>query len=42
LLLISERGVLTGKQQQTAAAQAQSAWDKAMISCMQGRGYMLK
>jgi len=30
------------QQQQTAAAQGQGAWDKAMIACMQGRGYMLK
>jgi predicted small lipoprotein YifL len=30
------------QQQQTAAAQGQGAYDKAVISCMQGRGYMLK
>ncbi|HXJ80605.1 MAG TPA: YMGG-like glycine zipper-containing protein [Candidatus Methylomirabilis sp.] len=30
------------QQQQTAAAQGQGAHDKAMISCMQGRGYLLK
>ncbi len=30
------------QQQQTAAAQGQSAYDKAMITCMQGRGYTMK
>ncbi len=30
------------QQQQTAATQGQSAYDKAMITCMQGRGYILK
>ena len=30
------------EQQQTAAAQGQGAYDKAMIACMQGRGYLLK
>jgi len=30
------------EQQQTAAAQGQAGYDKAMISCMQGRGYLLK
>ena len=30
------------QQQQTAAAQGQGAYDKAIIACMQGRGYLLK
>jgi len=30
------------QQQQTAAAQGQGAYDKALIACMQGRGYLMK
>jgi|KBSSwiStaDraftv2_1062776.scaffolds.fasta_scaffold61429_4 hypothetical protein len=30
------------QQQQAAAAQGQGAFDKALITCMQGRGYLMK
>jgi hypothetical protein len=30
------------QQQETAAAQGQGAFDKALITCMQGRGYLMK
>jgi hypothetical protein len=30
------------KEAQTAASQGHGAYNKAMTSCMQGRGYMLK
>jgi hypothetical protein len=31
-----------GQQQQAAAAQGQGVFDKALITCMQGRGYLMK